>query len=394
MIPEELKNFRTYSEAELDREMLAYCRQRDEEAAEERANCVARLKQNAKRAPSDGVSSREGASDTPGDIPKDLQRMLDDLASPDGAPIGHVKAPVPTEAMPLAAEPPIPPAPGHGCDTEPTSSPGEPDTTTAAPPMGLDRFPVSNLHEVPAFDDPGRELAALCRALQVHRDYLAVRDLYCQLSIRMNLQGAIAPAFRPRPRVEAPKGADIHMRLHRDRLVIDYHWCHAKRIPLSPTDAGHAHLHDLETDFDFTSAWVLTGRNQTPKYRAAEALCLTPLQQCQTMKLHSQELCERLVRIYGVYRKSKGNTHSPLAKATTAIGKWAERDPRIEPYKVSYEKLWLAQEMLGADGIVQSIAELHALMLGAQPLARKTVADKLKRLTKNVGVALKPTSMP
>ena len=62
--------------------------------------------------------------------------------------------------------------------------------------------------------------------------------------------------------------------------------------------------------------------------------------------------------------------------------------------KADYEKLWLAQAMLGADGTDQAIADLHALMLSKSPLHRKTIAGKLATLNRNVDVALKPASTP
>lgn len=270
----------------------------------------------------------------------------------------------------------------------------DPAAESSTAPSSIDRFPVTRSDDVPNVEDPGRELAALCREVREPKDYLAARDRYCLISIRMNLDGLFAPAFRHRPHVQAPKDDAIHMQMHRDRLVIDYHWCHATGMQLSPTDPDHAHLLDLEHDFDFVAAWSLALRNQSGKYRAAEALCLTPLHQCQTMTLHGLELKARLEHIHKTYRKSKGAARGPFAKAITAIGQWAERNKRIEAERVSYEKLWLARAMLGEDGTDQAIAALHALMLGKSPLHRKTIAGKLATLKRNVDVALKPTTTP
>lgn len=178
------------------------------------------------------------------------------------------------------------------------------------------------------------------------------------------------------------------MLVHRDQLVIDYHWCYTTRMPLSPTDARHAHVLDLQADFDFAAAWSLTSERHTRKFRAAEAMCLTPFQQCQTMRLHGQELEARMVAISGTYRKSAGKSNSDWARAKTAIGQWIERDPRMRKHQVSYERLWLSRELLGPGAAMQLIAELHGLMGGERPLSRKTIADKLDRLSKNVDATM------
>lgn len=256
-------------------------------------------------------------------------------------------------------------------------------------PEALDRFPVASICEVPEFDDPVLALTGLCRDLQKHKSYRAVRARYCQISLRMNMEGKYAPAFRPRPRGEAPKGDPVHMLVFRDQLVIDYHWCHATRMFMSPSDVGHAHVLDLQADFDLIAAWLLTGANQTPKFRATEAMCLTRMQQCQTMRLHGPELEARLVAISGEYRRSGGKSRSELAKAKTAIGEWIERDPRMRKHQTSYERLWLARELLGPGASPSLIANLHALMEGEQPLDRKTMAGKLNRLYRNVDAFLK-----
>ena len=413
MTPEELKNFRPHTEIEMDRLMAENFRQRREDEEEVRRHTAAESSAllrpfiNAGAAAQDEDASQSTTSSPTQEFPRwvvaamELEMRSSEETSP-GAQLGQVDATTDRPKCLSAKHPPIPVL-SHpevtATSTDPVACVGRlvavvPEAKLDTAPSGLERFPVVYLADVPAVDGPAHQLAVLCRELQAHKDYLAVRARYCQLSIRMNVQGAMAPAFRSRPRGEGALGDPLHMLLHRDQLVIDYHWCHTKRMLLSPTDADHAHLLDLESAFDFSAAWLLTGKKQKRAYRAAEALCLTPRQQCQTMTLHSNELAQRLGQIQGVYRRSKGLAHSPLAKATTAIGQWVERKQRIKAEKLSYERLWLAQAMLGADGTDQAIAELHSLMLGVSPLHRKTIGGKLKTLNRNVDVVLKPTSTP
>lgn len=285
----------------------------------------------------------------------------------------------------------------HAAPAPSTSDPVTPAVLAVAPPaasVGLDCFPVADMADVPECDDPASELAALFRELSAHKDYPAVRTRCCQLAIHMNVLGAVAPAFRDWPRGVAPWGSAINTLITRDQIVIDYHWCHAKQMPLSPTDDVHKHLLDLDSDFDFKMAWELSGKHRKAMYRATEALCLTPLQQCQTIQLRGRDLHERMEHMCGGYRKSKGKSHSSLAMATAAIGQWINGKPRFKSHRISYLSLWQARELLGPDASKQSIAELHALMLGAQPLDRKTIAGKLNTLSKVVDGVLKPASTP
>lgn len=269
---------------------------------------------------------------------------------------------------------------------------GEPVVAMPGALCALDHFPVADLDGVPEFDDPDGELAALFRQLVHHKDYPAVRTRCCQISIRMNLRGAVAPAFRYWPRGVGGFHSKISTLIMRDQMVIDYHWCHARGMTLSPTDDFHKHLLDLETAFDFTMAWKLSGKLYKSAYRAGEALCLTSLQQCQTLQLRGHEVHERMERMYKGYFKSGAKSHSELAKVSAAIGVWIEKDPRIKQQRDSYLRLWEARELLGPGASIRSIRDLHALMLGVAPLDAKTIADKLNRLSKNVDFTLKPSA--
>jgi hypothetical protein len=255
------------------------------------------------------------------------------------------------------------------------------------PPSKELGFPVQDLSKLPEFDNPLGKLNVICRDLFTHKDYSSVRSSYCQASIHMNLLGLLAPAFRPKVKAHAPKNDPIHMLLHRDQLVIDYHWCYAQRMQLSPKDDAHAMLMNEDMDFDFAVALKLSAKKHKSIFRAAEALCLTPFQQCQTMKLHSLELDALLKSIGGGWRESGGKSSSKLALVKREIGRWVERNKRIAPERSSYECLWLARQTLGPDTPNQQIADLHALMVGFAPLDRTTIRDKLKLLDKHVRVA-------
>jgi hypothetical protein len=256
----------------------------------------------------------------------------------------------------------------------------------ATPATDVARFPVGNLKVVTEFEDHLKAMTDLCQQQLTHKNYLRVRDDYCRHSIALNLIGKLAPGWRPKLKAGAAFGKTIHNVIHRDQVVIDLHWCHATNMPLMAQDADHVALFSDSEGFDFELAWELAGKKWKGTYRAAEALCLTTLQQCQTLTLVGPELKARLDDIDSGWRKSEGRTASKMATIKRQISQWAERDKRISPRHADYEKLWLARELLGRDTSKQLIAELHALMVGAPVKDRTTIRDMLKSLNKHITV--------
>lgn len=246
-------------------------------------------------------------------------------------------------------------------------------------------FPVRTLACLPSFVSPALEMSALVADLLAHQNYHLVRTRYCYLSICMNLKGAQAPAFRTKLNALPKRGDDVAMLMHKDRLLIDYHWCHASGMVLSIDEPDHAALFSAP-DFNFSAAWRLAGRKWRSRFRAAEVLCLTRHQQFQTVTLHDEEVANQLKKIGAGWHESGGKTTSKRAKFNRALGEWAERDRRIHGERRSYELLWLTREMLGHGASDQGIAKLHALAVGGPERDRTSIRDRLKRLDKNVCV--------
>lgn len=245
-------------------------------------------------------------------------------------------------------------------------------------------FPIGSFSMLPVVINPLRELELLANQLALGCEYALVRRRYCELSVLLNLMGKIAPAFRPRMSSSGRKSDPNSMVMHRDRLVIDYHWCHASKMKLTPRDPLHGAILDREQKFSFDAAWELSGKKWTKGYRAAEALSLTRMQQCQTMTIHGPELTEVLKGIDSGWRESGGKATSKLAMAKREIAQWAELDRRIQSEREKYELLWRVREMLGRSAPAQLTAELYALATGGPVLDRASVRDRLKRLDKYV----------
>lgn len=248
------------------------------------------------------------------------------------------------------------------------------------------RFPVTDVLTVKEYADPLRAMTELCQQLLMHKDYARVRGAYCHNSIRLNLVGRLAPGWRPQLKSGEKWGAAIHKVIHRDQVVIDLHWCHATKMPMTPNEPDHLALLGEGVEFQFDLAWMLAGKVWKSEFRAAEALCLTTFQQCQLLKLRGPEVAAFLKGVGAGWYVSGGKSVSKIAAVKREIGQWAERNKRIQPQRDSYGKLWLAREVLGRDTPKQQIAELHALMMGGEVQDRASIRDKLKSLDKNVRI--------
>ena len=246
-------------------------------------------------------------------------------------------------------------------------------------------FPVTYVTEELTTDDPRVMMTALCRELLIHKDYPRIRNEYCRLSIRLNLVGKLAPAFRPVLKSGAKWGdMTIHHQIHRDQVVIDLHWCHATKMGLSPTEPNHQALYADPLVFPFNNAYALAGKRMKSVYRASEALCLTTMQQCQLLKLRGPDVLARQDALENGWRVSAGKKVSKIAAAKKLIGEWVERDKRIASRRVHYEQLWLARELLEPGAKAAQIGALLALMVREVELDRRTIFGQLKQLDNHV----------
>jgi hypothetical protein len=289
------------------------------------------------------------------------------------------------EVEPLAKTPAMPtlkhevPATGLSAVAPVTLAPA-PEAAKCA----LSDFPIAALSEVKEVEDPLRAMTELCARLISHKDYALERDEYCNLSIRLNLIGKLAPAYRPEVAIGATFGKAIGMVRHRDNTVIDLHWCHATKMSLMPNSPEMVALFSEGSEFHFKNAWEPTGKKITSKYKASEALCLTPFQQCQLKALIGSDHKAAATVMRSGWFASGGKEVSKVASVKRQLGQWAERDKQVIARRDCYLKLWLAREMLGRDASNQLIGELLALMLGSDVLDRTSVRDKLRTLDKHV----------
>lgn len=367
------KNF-LMSDAERDREMQNHFREQAEKEAAERA-----ARQSEYVDPplgDDAAEANPPSGEADEAIDQEIKAMLEAMSKGESLPVrGAATHPVPAESDSAASVAASPMVASSAADTSGSAPRGVAD---------LSVFPVPSAAELAPSVDPQRDLANLCREIHVHKDYPRVRENYCSLSIQLNERGRLAPAYRPLIKTGAEWGNAMNMVLHRDRLVIDLHWIYVKKMSISAGDGIYQALFDLGGAFPFDLAWAISGEKWRSQYRAAEALCLTTLQQCQLLKLRGPEVADRAKALEKGWKESGGKRASRMAVAKRLIGQWAEREKRMHTPRDHYEKLWLARELLGPGSSIAQVAELHALMVGGDVQDRATIRDKLKSLDKQL----------
>ena len=378
---------RQMRESEVDAEMARYFQEEESRIVQEKLNA--------------DIFRLEKGSTVVADVVKPSLEMEEAMRRIKAArhPVLRVVAPkkIPVEGDALSGVPVSPPAGSMIATTvlEPAEDVGPTGTgklIRSVMPVKLrcaasfDEFPTASDPETECSGDSVGEMTELCNQLRRHRDYARVRDDYCRLSIRLNAMGRLAPAYRPELNAGAPWGNDIYKVIHRDQIVIDLHWCHQTQMQLRPLEGAHRSLLVDTPIFQFDRAFELAIKKWRSGYRADEALCMTRFQQCQLLKLHGGEVTDILEGIRSGWRDSAGKKTSKAATVRCMVSAWAERDARIATQRDYYEKLWLARELLGHDESKQKLAELHALMMGAQVQNRTTIRDRLNRLDKHVKI--------
>ncbi len=251
------------------------------------------------------------------------------------------------------------------------------------PAAAATRFAISEVKSLVEIASPRSRLDSLVIELSGHLDYRRIREEYCQLSILINLEGLVAPAFRPALKISKAKGHIHYLEIHRDQVVIDGHWLHTKGERVKVRDPILRELFDLKRDFNFWKAWAFANEKWTSTHRVDEVLYLTTRQQCQLMALQGKVVAARHERATKGTRALGVRLPPKLATVRQQLNEWGERNPRIVDHLQDYEDLWMAQELLGPDAPVKHVVEIFELTTGVKR-DEKTVRGKLKTLNDNI----------
>jgi hypothetical protein len=247
-------------------------------------------------------------------------------------------------------------------------------------------FPVTDIGNLPKLDDPLVRMHALSDELCRHGDYDKVRDDYCRLSILMNIEGRIAPAFRPKLVTGKKHGSPVFLSIHRDQLVIDCHWLQVTKqsVKVRAKDVEFASMFKADQSFPFELAWNFANKNWGANHRALDMLRLTDFQQCQLTSLRSDEFKAKVIGLTEGCRRDGKYWPSPLALFERGLSAWCERDKRIIKHRDGYVAVWKARSFLGASASVRQVAHLTALMLGEAPKDDKTIRSREENIRRHI----------
>lgn len=244
------------------------------------------------------------------------------------------------------------------------------------------KFPFRRVEDVVPVTDPVDRLEALAHRISEMSSYEDARTELCALHFQLNLEGKIAPAFRPRAKVIKARNDSIYMLMHRDQIVIDCHWLHTNMSEaglLCHNDKHRRLIHKVRA-FDIPEAWAFAMEKWTDEHRATNIFSLSTLHQCQTLSLRSTVVADRAVQATGGKNSRDKSVKGLIGRVRQALNDWASRDRRITPHLTDYVNLWLARHLLSASSTPREVGQLVALMQGGRHRDDATTRDKLAKL--------------
>lgn len=255
-----------------------------------------------------------------------------------------------------------------------------------APPSQSSCFPVSDTRALPEVDSLLERFEELMTELRRHGDYQRSRKEYCQLSILLNLQGLMAPAFRPAPVTGKKFGDPVFKAIHRDQIVIDCHWLQVTKafVKVRAKDIEFAPMFRAAKPFLFDLAWQFANKVWTANHRVVDMLRLTEFQQCQLAALRSDVVKKRVEGIENGSRKEGVFIPAPLSFFEQGLSAWCERDRRIHKHREGYAAVWKARSFLGEAASVRQVGQLAAMMLGEAPKDDKTIRSREDNIGRHI----------
>lgn len=247
-------------------------------------------------------------------------------------------------------------------------------------------FSLSNLAALPNVKEPLERLQELMLELLEQGDYQCIREEYCQLSILLNLEGSLAPAFRPALVTGKRFGDRVFKAIHRDQLVIDCHWLHAtgQVVTVRAKDVEFKPLFRRSKPFPFDLAWQFANKEWKSNHRVVDMLRLTEFQQCQLKALRGDVVKMRIKNVEHGSRKDGIYIPAPLSIFQQGLNAWCERDRRINKHRDGYLAVWKARSFLGDLATVRQISELVAMILGEAPKDDKTIRSREVNIRRHI----------
>lgn len=200
--------------------------------------------------------------------------------------------------------------------------------------------------------------------------YHLIREQYCAISLAMNERGEVPPKFRCQrplpPRTQKATADDTLMM--RDRQIIDMHWLHAQGKRDELPDRAFANLF-VDEELDIDMAAILAEKPWTNETKAGTVLNLIPHEQLQLACLRTKAVAE-------AWRNAENSMKTTIDRRLRAQ---LVSEPSLKPHIEDLKLLWLADKMLGGEGLAV-VARMHGWLSGKAPLSISTLSTKLKRM--------------
>lgn len=206
-----------------------------------------------------------------------------------------------------------------------------------------------------------------------------VRNSICAFNIALNIQGLIAPRFRPTrkpPAIGKTKYPIEDEYLSNDRQIADLHWVHTKKMSVSRI-VGFSKLANHDDDFD----WALASRFVRvygKATRKAEALGLSDYDLVQLSTIQSSAIKSGIRSVESAVQKN-----SPLLRTALSLA-----GSRYSPDALAAIP-YLYQAMLIAGSSPLKASQAYQFITG-DVISAKTMGRHINRFTQ----ALKDSKRP
>lgn len=217
------------------------------------------------------------------------------------------------------------------------------------------------------------------------KDYLAIRDQYCLVSLMLNRAGLWAPAFRPEMKLPQHKGKGPWppetTLMHCDRLVIDCHWLHSRKVKFTANRAEWRPIFHISKPFNYDLAAKMALTERKNDTRVCEEIGLMPRFQVQLVALRERKVAAHVKDIETFTQTDGNHGMSAMASITNGAKLWAEKHPSVRQHVQKHIANGKARALLATTApSMMGIAELSGLIRGEKIHDESTVRNSLERL--------------
>ena len=233
------------------------------------------------------------------------------------------------------------------------------------------------------------QIEALAQEYAKSKDYAFIRDRYLLASFMLNRARLWAPAFRPELKLPQHKGKGPWpaqtILMHRDRVVIDCHWFHSRKIRLWANQSKWTPIFHSSKPFDYDLAVKFASWTCKNDTRAINEIGLPTSSQCQVVALRSSAVKQRFRQIETFTQTDGEHGMAEMAMIRNTVKFWAEKVPSVRGHESKHVANGYARALLsGSSPSWLEIAELAGLIRNAPIQDESTVRNALISLDKQM----------